>query len=149
MDKDRLKGCPEEVRAFYRYWDGKRRGRLMPARADIEPGEIKAFLPSLMIVDKVADDRRYVYRLVGTREAEIRGFDPTGKSVPEAASGGAEAAVANYDKVVRTRDLLVDASEAVSPDERYRDIVCIFLPLSDDGETVNKILVYTHQVRQF
>jgi len=31
----------------------------------------------------VDDDRRYVYRLVGTREVAMRGKDPTGQSMIE------------------------------------------------------------------
>ena len=69
------------IRALYDYWDGKRGGRRMPARPDIDPLEFVPHLPGIMLVDVVADERRFVYRLVGTREVEARGEDPTGKSV--------------------------------------------------------------------
>jgi hypothetical protein len=145
-----LSDCPEVVRAFYRYWDGKRRGRPMPARADLDPGEIKSLLPNMMIVDVVPDERRFVYRLVGTMEVEVRGNDPTGKTVLEAAFGGSkEKAVANYERVVRERAPWRQDLHAESPDGRLLDDVVLFLPLSDDGETVNKIVVYSHQVRQY
>jgi hypothetical protein len=52
----------------------------MPSRADIDPTEIVPFLPGIMLVDVVADERRFVYRLVGTREVAMRGRDPTGKT---------------------------------------------------------------------
>lgn len=35
-----LSGFAPDIAAFYDYWDGKRRGRDMPARADIDPLEI-------------------------------------------------------------------------------------------------------------
>jgi hypothetical protein len=72
-----------DIAAFYAYWDGKRRGRNMPARANIDPLEMVPFLPGIVLIDVVADARRFVYRLVGTREVAMRGRDPTGKSVAE------------------------------------------------------------------
>jgi len=159
-----LSDCPEVVRDFYRYWDGKRRGRLMPARADLDPGEIKSLLPNMIIVDVVPDERRFVYRLVGTMEVEVRGNDPTGKTVLEAAFPGSrervtgnrvsapanrEGAVGNYERVVRERAPWRHDLHAESPDGRLIDAIVLFLPLSDDGETVNKIVVYSHQVRQY
>ena len=56
----------------------------MPARGDLDPVDLKAVLPMLMLIDVGADERRYVYRLVGTREVEMRGSDPTGKAIKDA-----------------------------------------------------------------
>ena len=58
------------VRAIYEYWERKRGDRLMPARRDIDPTEFVPHLPGIMLVDVVADERRYVYRLVGTQDPE-------------------------------------------------------------------------------
>ena len=55
------------------YWEEKRRGRLMPSRADIDPLELRRYLPGIILIDVVDDARRYVYRLVGTREVAMRG----------------------------------------------------------------------------
>src|SRR5690554_3316287 len=80
--------CDPRIRAFYSYWDAKRAGRLMPSRLDIDPAEIVAFLPSIIILDVVSHaPLRLRYRLVGTMEAEARGGDPTGKLVGESFHG--------------------------------------------------------------
>lgn len=72
------------ARALYEYWLNKCGSRLMPRRSDIDPTEIPPqLLPGISIVDVVSDDRRYVYRLMGTAEVQARGFDPTGRSVLE------------------------------------------------------------------
>ena len=76
--------CHPDVRLVLDYWQEKCAGRLMPARADIDPGDLRRFLPHITLVDVVDDPRRFVYRLVGTSEVELRGFDPTGKSVADA-----------------------------------------------------------------
>ncbi len=73
-----IDGCHERVRAIYLYWDGKRNGRLMPSRADLDPVDIPKLLPDICLVDVVPDARKYVYRLIGTNECAMRGRDPTG-----------------------------------------------------------------------
>lgn len=77
----------------------------MPARSDIDPLDMpRRVLPGICIVDVVADERRYVYRLVGTGDAEVRGSNPTGKSVLEGFFGPSAAdALSCYDRVVKSR----------------------------------------------
>lgn len=132
--------------ALYGYWQEKCRGRQMPARVDLDPIEIpKMLLPGISLVDVVPDERRYVYRLVGTGEVEVRGSDPTGKSVAEASfAPNPENALSCYDLVVATKAPLLDPEPFTAPNGRYVTEETIFLPLSDNGINVNKILVFSH-----
>jgi hypothetical protein len=135
---------PAGLEPVFRYWDNKRGGRRMPRRADIEPAELIPFLPALMIVDVVADDRRYVYRLVGTREVEARHRDPTGRPVGEAFIGSSrEKVLANYDRVQLTGRPHIDIGTVITTQDRLDNSHVIFLPLSEDDQTVTQILVYT------
>lgn len=131
----------ENVRQLYTYWRGKCRDGRLPSRADIDPTEIPRLLPYLTIVEAVPDERRYVYRLVGTKEVEIRGQDPTGKSVAEAYYGPSiEDAYASYDRAIAGQPFY-DDSPFSGPDGRYNDDEMLFLPLSDDGKKVTRVLV--------
>jgi hypothetical protein len=147
------KSCHPDTITLYNYWLAKRGNRSMPARADIDPVEMpRQFLPGISIVDVVADERRYVYRLVGTGDVEVRGHDPTGKSVLEGFFGpSADDALNCYDKVVQTRAPLLDATPFTAPSGKWINDETLFLPLSDDGETVNKILVfsYSRDIRKY
>ncbi|HEX6119443.1 MAG TPA: PAS domain-containing protein, partial [Dongiaceae bacterium] len=40
-----LEMASEPIKGFDTYWHGKRKGGLLPARADIDPAEIKPLLP--------------------------------------------------------------------------------------------------------
>ncbi len=143
-DPDFLAGCYERVRAIYRYWDSKRNGRLMPRRADLDPLDIPRFLPDICLVDVVPDARKYVYRLIGTNEAAMRGRDPTGLPVGEGYFGTSKESVfLNYDAVTRTRAPRLDRDPSVTSDNRFIQHESIFLPLSEDGESVTMILVFT------
>ena len=116
----------------------------MPRRADIDPGEMIGFLPAVMLVDVVPDDRRYVYRLVGTREVQARGRDPTGRVVGEAFLGSSrETVLANYDHVKLTAAPHIDLKTVITNRDRLDNSHVIFLPLSEDGSKVTQILVYT------
>jgi hypothetical protein len=135
---------PPGLEPLFRYWDRKRGPRRMPRRADIDPAEMVRFLSALMIVDVVPDDRRYVYRLVGTKECEARGRDPTGRPVGEAFIGASrEGVLANYDRVQLTGEPHVDLKTVITNRDRLDNSHVIFLPLSEDDRTVSQILVYT------
>lgn len=137
-----LARASDATREFYAYWRGKSRGSQPPRRADIDPIEIPKFLPFITIVEVVPDARRYVYRLVGTREVAVRGNDPTGKSVAEGFYGpSVEDGHKFYDRVVATMVPVYDDSPYVNFDGRYNDEEMLFLPLSEDGATVGRILV--------
>lgn len=137
--------CGPETVVVYEYWRSKCGDRPMPSRADLDPLEIPPrLLPCISLVDVVAGRRRYVYRLVGTADVQVRGFDPTGKSVTEGFYGP-DAANANacYDMVVSTRVPLLDSDPFIASNGRYATEETIFLPLSDDGRNVNMILVFS------
>jgi hypothetical protein len=138
-----LDHCSPKLCDFYRYWDGKRGARSMPSRGDIDPMEMRDFLNMLMLVDVVGDNRRYVYRLVGTKEVEGRGKDPTGLPVSEASYGLAEDALAFYDLVVANRMPVVYAGEYAPRPGRITKEQVLGLPLSNDGQNVNMIVVFS------
>jgi hypothetical protein len=143
-DIESLQSYGANLQPIYAYWETKRGARPMPRRADLDPSEIPPrLLPGITLVDVVPDPRRYVYRLVGTMEVEVRGYDPTGKSVGEAYFGeNAEDATECYDRVVATRAPVLDPLPFLERRRGYSGAESLFLPLSNDGITVNMILVF-------
>ena len=140
-----LADCHSSLRDLYDYWNRRRGTRQMPARGDLDPIDLKAVLPLLMLVDVVSDERRYVYRLVGTREVEMRGTDPTGKAVKDAFyAESAEESAWYLDQVVRTREpvLYRGTYQPLSTRTQREDV--LFLPLSQDGKTVNMVMILGH-----
>ena len=57
---------------LFEYWRGKRAGRRMPARADIDPVQIPWALSRLFLVDYTPDDG-FRYRLAGNELANLFG----------------------------------------------------------------------------
>ncbi len=117
----------------------------MPGRRDIDPVEMKPWLAHLILVDVLAEEPRFVYRLVGTGEVAQRRRDPTGKPVSEAFfASEADQALAHYEHVVTSGNPFFWNSPYSTSTGRTAHDDILFLPLSDDGITVNMIMVFTH-----
>jgi hypothetical protein len=140
---DNARELPAMARVIHDYWLSKCGGRRMPRRADIDPIEISPqLLPFVQLVDVVNDDRRYIYRLNGTQDVRVRGHDPRGKSVKDAFWGpDAEDALGCYDRVVAERAPIIDP--VPYDNGEFISDFSLFLPLSDDDETVNMIIVFS------
>ena len=137
-----LAHCSDKVRRLYDYWDRKPAGRLMPSRTDIDPLELGHYLANITLVDVVADKRRYVDRLVRTREVDARGENPTGHSVlTKFFCNSRKAAVDNYDRVCRERVPLFGGKRFIAPSGRRGGNPWVFLPLASDDEAVSEILI--------
>lgn len=142
-----LSRCCENITKVYAYWDELRGDRRFPAGSDLDPLDIPQFLSGIILVDVVDGDGTdrpdYVYRLVGTREVDYRGSDPTGKRVADAYYGNTlqdtldtyAAVVARGEPLYRGDPIPLDEYDQIQ-EER------LFLPFSSDGERVDRILVY-------
>lgn len=144
IDPDFLAGCLDDVREMYLYWAARLAGRRCPARADLDPVDIPHLLPGIILADVISTDPLDLrYRLVGTRETGFRGNDPTGKTVREAFYGcSLDSALYSYTKAVFEREPLFRCDSYIARNHRTVREERLFLPLSDDGETVNRVLVY-------
>jgi len=143
-----IDGWHPMIRAFYEYWDDKRARRLMPRRADIDPVDFIKHLPHVLLVDVHRKPDRFTYRLVGTGQVEVRGHDSTGRDVAEAYYGPSQEDVLSCYSFVRdNRVFLLDPEPFIGSNGKYNQREVLFLPLSEDGQLVNQILVYVNVVR--
>lgn len=149
-DDSFLGDCPPEVRGLYLYWAEKRGGKRLPARADIDPIEMREWLGRLLLYEVVAGDdgaADFRYRLVGSRLVHVFGADLTGKRVSEGSYmsdpaitlNNLRAVLANGRPRYRT-DRLPGLSNRATTLER------LFLPLASDGETPDMLLVFVPRV---
>jgi len=103
------------------------------------------FLPGITLIDVVDDERRFVYRLLGTREVAMRNNDPTGKGVGEGYyATSKEAALGSYEDVITRRAPRFEQRRFLTPDNRIGHEQSVILPLSDDDKIINKMIAYTH-----
>jgi hypothetical protein len=126
------------------YWNRKRGARAMPARADIVPAEMKAYIRAIVLVDALPDFADFRYRMIGSDITEHMLSDATGKTVREAfaryGESAIEGAIAGYAHVARHHVAMRLYGSAAWLYQPHLDFESLHLPLSDDGVAVNMIL---------
>ena len=143
-----LERCHARTAGFYRYWEAKRQGARLPARADLDPVEMKEWLPGIVLVNVTPDPAhrppyRLTYRLIGTRATELRGHEAAGKSVEEAFFGNSLAEILeNYRVVIEERKPVYDGDRTRSKSGGRLEAETLLLPLASDGVTVDMVICY-------
>lgn len=130
--------------SIYEYWKKKRGDRKMPARKDIVPSEIREHLGWVLMLDVLPGMQEFRYRLVGTRVNQYFNVDSTGMTVSQAWAPQGQAAINGVHAILRAvaKDRLILRTYGGKDwsDMGLEEFDGIYLPLSDDGETVNVIL---------
>lgn len=141
--------CGDGVLAVYDYWDRKRENRFAPARGDLVAAEMQSWRDGMVIVEVMRYPDLLIYREAGARAIEARGFDPTGKSVIGGYFGSSLADVLeNYRLVVKEHKAVYDFDHTMTEKGSEIEKETILLPLSDDGVTVDHVLIYFETVRR-
>ncbi|MBX3453478.1 PAS domain-containing protein [Ferrovibrio sp.] len=145
--------CSSRVKRAFGYWDGLRGSRIMPARADIDPLQIPDLLPFVVLTEVLQEPPWLRYRLVGTRQVQMRGFDPTGRAVAgnhighHLPSDTVDEVLLNYWIVIGKRCPVYDYNSVLGPTldsgsldiGQVRERGTLLLPLGQDGETVDMV----------
>lgn len=131
-----------ELCRLLEYWQAKRRtlGRL-PARADIDPLEMRFALGHLILADvEPGDPIRFRHRLIGTRIVEHAGYDATGLYVDDIPDQElARRLTESYRTVIATREPVHDRVNGMVGG-RPLNLEILRLPLSQDGTTIGMVL---------
>ncbi|WP_114392304.1 PAS domain-containing protein [Oleisolibacter albus] len=123
------------------YWRTRRDGAFAPSRRCIDPADLRRLLPWIALLDVVEDSPpRFRYRLVGTALDQSFGTGVTGLLLSDAWTPPlANGWQAWLRRLCRERaPVLCRASFHV--DQDYVQLGSLFLPLSSDGRTIDRIL---------
>lgn len=125
------------IRRMAGYLTRKRGERAMASRNDIDPVEIREFLPHMVLVDIQADPLRVYYRLVGTRIVEFYGeFTGTWMHERKISDEYRQIAEGIYRRLLETGAPVYGVTEMRT---RYDAVVSYewgYFPLSTDGHNV-------------
>jgi hypothetical protein len=136
------------LRQLYDYWRERRDGRRCPARSDIDPVDIPALLPHLLLTEVIDGGKRFRWRLVGTEVERHFGAPMTGRYLDEMLrdqylaylEGLYRSAIAGCTPVYSENSYNTKSSGWDAYSEVLR--TCrLLLPLAPDGERVNIVLV--------
>tara|TARA_R110000772_G_scaffold73216_8_gene159947 strand:+ start:9094 stop:9621 length:528 start_codon:yes stop_codon:yes gene_type:complete len=141
----------------HRYWDGRRGARFAPAWGDFRLIDLAGhIIPYMRVADVIDGGRDFKYRFWGTGLGAVHALDRTGVRLSEVDSPRTLTALEEFQRVVSQKTCLALVYRAQGGlDRRSLHAPSIRLPLSSDGETVDKIVCYTdfdidaHEWRRF
>jgi hypothetical protein len=140
----------ERVIGGFRYWDSKRSGNRMPARADFDPLlEIPALVRFMMLKDVQRAPLDFRYRLVGTGLLSHMTADWTGRLMSEVEYQRPPSTIWDYHRqVAESGAPLFIKPNYVGPHKDYLFIESVMLPLGSDHRTVDMIMIFIDFLRQ-
>ena len=130
-------------RELFDYWLRSAEGRRMPSRSDLDPLKVPRLLPHMGLIDLRAGPAEAAFRLAGTQLHEIYGHEITGMRADDVFSGDAGPYWRRVHDRVAERGIPLHG--VVKGPAQGRDHIVLFwlrLPLSEDGERVDRILCY-------
>jgi hypothetical protein len=132
---------PSHHRELYRYWRGKRGGRAIPTRRDIDPTEIARLLPYVALIE--ADRDGYRWRLMGTAIAADLGRDLTGERFGRyiAPSPFAIHMTGTFDRVLADGTPIFEESLYWTGFRMVQAVSRLLLPLAPQGGTPGMVLL--------
>lgn len=125
------------------YWQGLRRGRIVPARADLDPGVLGPWLNTAGIVEQAAGGQ-IRFRLGGRGVAALLGVEARGMPLRALFAVGTrmrlqDMALRVFDGPAMLTMTLIAAPLAADP--RPVHVPMVMLPLGDGAGVVNRALV--------
>lgn len=127
------------------YWTARKEPGRLPARASIDPRDLKRLLPTVSLIDvtRWGGRRNYRLRLAGTGLYRVYGGEITGKSLEDVYPGEVcEAWRRELDSVVEGRKPVVGVHSFAWRGAAHLSTMWLRLPLASDGGEVDMILGY-------
>ena len=124
-------------------WEEKRQARIYPARAELTPRDMKAFLPNITLWRAVKGGTDYEYRIMGGADVKAYGLNMTGLHVSDLdrlMPGNTSRVKKVLDYVVRKKIPVVSDGWLTTSGGLPVHHVMIFFPLGPDEAMVDHIL---------
>jgi len=140
-----IKGRNPVMDVYYEYWQRKCRNNQLPRRKDIHPEELREYLPYAALIDILDEpgqdqDFRLIIRLLGTHIVQAFG-ELTGRDVAELPNPATAKRVYHMSALaMRERLPVMSHVRDYSAEHERMEVLAQYLPLSETGETVDKIL---------
>lgn len=146
VEEGDVSSLEQPLRWIVKYFEEKTGGKRMARRSDIDPVELKHFLPRICIFEPIfapdggLDD--ISVRLIGTETASFYG-ELTGKKIKShPAKEVVERIFSSVGLLLESRRPVTGFARELSGEKNHLRIRSLFVPLSTDGETIDKIFVY-------
>ena len=126
-------------------WEQRRADRVLPARRDFDTMELRPWIGGLHLVE-VLPEGDYRWRVYAGKVGEVYNREWTGKRFSEVPHRNRDLLFGWFDDCVASRRVMEHTSVY---DNEGRSIhwTRLFLPLGDDGATVDRVFVHSHRLK--
>lgn len=137
----------EVLQQVLAYWQEMREGAQLPLMNKLDPVKMGRWLSHITIVEVQCDPLAFVYRLTGEKlelahGAGIKGTDV--RAVNEAVPGMGDALHVMYKKLIEYKRPLALRGDMVMKNPSLKGIELFILPISLDGENVDRLMNVAH-----
>jgi hypothetical protein len=137
----------DKLKSGYAYWRSRCAGRL-PSRAMIDPADIPALLPHIVLHGVERQPLDFVYRLIGTEVRRHMAEDRTGQRMSAIPGQRPPSTIwNNLARIVETGQPVLNSTPYEGPLKDFVLMESLQLPLAADGATVDMILVFVDFMR--
>ncbi len=146
VDAEEVRHLNEAVDVILRYFEQKTGGTRLPRRDDLQPMELKQYLPQVGLFEPIyGDDGQLVdvdIPLLGSRLDDFYGR-MTGKRVKEFPQAQVALRVIQACRqcVTLKKPIVVNA-QSLSDEKNFLAITVLYIPMSNDGETIDRIFLH-------
>jgi len=128
------------------YWHGLKAGRKLPAPSDLSPREMASLLRHIVLLRVLDGGRDYEYRIAGDAHVEAYGHHLRGTRISECTEPSPDLGKAMHGLYEHVRTTAQPFALRGSVGRNNRDFRFVYfesalLPLGEDGETVDHILI--------
>ncbi|MEO3430243.1 PAS domain-containing protein [Pelagibius sp. CAU 1746] len=129
------------LKLLYSNWQKLRRGRLAPARSDIDPTQINTVLPHMGLLDVETAPRRYRIRMMGSNIVSWYGCDVSGRYLDEIDFGDTGKSILDVlNEVVDQATPAYMSGAYIKHDGRRIRFERLFLPLCNESGEIDKLI---------
>lgn len=131
------------VRRGYEYWKQKSGEKSMPVWADILPAEIKALLPNMVVTHVLSDPLDFIERITGGEILNHSSRNSMGIRWREFEGRGPDSQIwKSFAEVAERKQPSFQAVPYIGPKKDFLTVEVVSCPISDDGQSVNKIISF-------
>lgn len=143
----------DKVDLFLNYFHDKTDGARLPRRDDLKPMELKEHLPQIGLFEPIynADGQLVDAEIVllGSRLDEFYGH-MTGKRVNEFPRGEVSVRILQACRqCANLKKPIVVRADSLSEDKNFLSITVLYIPMSSDGNTVDRIFLHNEVASKF
>lgn len=134
-----------ELDSLYAFWHQNCPEGGVPLSSDMEPADLRRWLGHILIMDAVPTEKDFIYSYYGRSLVEAFGESRLGQTLEKLPENQRKILRSEYE-LVRVGRQPVHRSYTADFDGVERTWERLVLPLSTDGESVDKILVAAYEL---